>query len=177
MRLRRFAFCPTKTINGKFLIEKVASNVPVTNKFIAHAAFSLLLVSGQLAITAHAVGLDSAEMDLQPQDNPVELKESSRQLLERYSEDSEALKRGKQIYQSGCGGYCHASYSQSQSDAPYLLDCYWKYGGEPEQIYNVIANGVKGTRMQPLLGQLKNGADDIWRVVAYLKSASECAEP
>jgi mono/diheme cytochrome c family protein len=84
--------------------------------------------------------------------------------------------RGKKIFIGTCGAYCHSTHNVER-DAPSLFDCDWKDGGSDEQIFKSISDGVPGTRMPAWKGALPEGDDDIWRVVAYLRSASTCTTP
>ena len=95
---------------------------------------------------------------------------------DRFAKDPEAIKRGKAIFIGTCGAYCH-SLKKDNRDAPYLFDCEWLHGGTDEQIHATIANGVAGTRMVGFGDKLPQGDDDIWRVVAYLKSQRETCPP
>jgi mono/diheme cytochrome c family protein len=79
--------------------------------------------------------------------------------------------RGKAIFVGTCGAYCH-KMTTMESDAPNLLDCDWLHGGSDEEIFHTITHGVPGTRMVAFGGAIPDA--DIWRIVAYLKSASEC---
>jgi cytochrome c oxidase cbb3-type subunit 3 len=90
-----------------------------------------------------------------------------------FAADPEALKRGKSIFTGTCGGYCHMTVPGPR-DAPYLFDCEWLHGGSDEEIFATIAAGVPNTQMVPFGGALPEGDDDIWRVVAFLKSARVC---
>jgi mono/diheme cytochrome c family protein len=83
------------------------------------------------------------------------------------------VKRGKSIFVGTCGAYCH-SMTKDFRDAPYLFDCEWLHGGADEQIFATISNGVPGTRMIGFKDKLPQGDDDIWRLVAYLKSERKC---
>ena len=83
------------------------------------------------------------------------------------------VKRGKSIFVGTCGAYCH-SITKDFRDAPYLFDCEWLHGGADEQIFATISNGVPGTRMIGFKDKLPQGDDDIWRLVAYLKSERKC---
>lgn len=88
---------------------------------------------------------------------------------ELFAADPDAVKRGKSIFTGTCGGYCHNT-SPGPRDAPYLFDCVWKHGGSDQEVFNAIANGVPGTRMVAFKGALPEGDDDIWKVVAFLKT-------
>ena len=83
--------------------------------------------------------------------------------------DPAALKRGKAIFTGTCAGYCHGT-SPGPRDAPYLFDCVWNHGGSDAEVFNTISEGVPDTRMVSFGGKLPEGDEDIWRLVAYLKS-------
>ena len=84
--------------------------------------------------------------------------------------------RGQQLFAGTCGAYCHrmptAPAKAGTTDAPFLFDCDWLHGGSDEQIFHTITKGVPGTRMVAFGGAIPD--QDIWRIVAYLKSASQC---
>ena len=89
------------------------------------------------------------------------------------------IARGRALFTGTCGAYCHRASSApatvNASDAPSLFDCDWRRGGSDAQIFNTISKGVEGTRMVAFGGALPD--EDIWRIVAYLKSASLCNSP
>jgi len=90
-----------------------------------------------------------------------------------FARDPAAVARGRSIFIGTCGAYCHST-KNVERDAPSLFDCEWKHGGSDAQIFASISNGVPNTRMPAFTGALPQGDDDLWRVVAYLRSASEC---
>ena len=81
------------------------------------------------------------------------------------------LARGRGLFTGTCGAYCHKP-TPGPGDAPFLLDCDWLHGGSDREVFHTIATGVPGTRMVPFGGAMPDA--DIWRIVAYLKSASQC---
>jgi mono/diheme cytochrome c family protein len=91
----------------------------------------------------------------------------------KYLRDPEAVKRGRLIFVGTCGAYCHSTHDVER-DAPSLFDCEWKHGGSDTEIFASISNGVPNTRMPAWKGALPQGDEDIWKVIAYLRSASEC---
>ena len=91
----------------------------------------------------------------------------------RYAKDPAAVERGRLIFIGSCGGYCHDLHGAERA-APSLFDCTWKHGGSDEEIFHTISEGVPGTQMPPWKNGLPGGAEDIWKVVAYLRSASTC---
>lgn len=91
-----------------------------------------------------------------------------------YRADPAALARGRSIFLGTCGGYCHATDPGAGGDAPDLLDCQWLHGGSDAEIFQTISRGVPGTAMVAFAGQLAER--DIWRVIAWLRSASACSD-
>ena len=83
--------------------------------------------------------------------------------------DDDAVQRGRLIFAGTCAGYCH-KLSSERSDAPYLFDCEWVHGGTDQEIYNTISLGVAGSRMIAFGENFPEGADDLWKVIAYLKA-------
>ena len=89
--------------------------------------------------------------------------------VDKYMQDPAALKRGKSLFVGTCGAYCH-SFTPGARDAPFLFDCTWLHGGSDEEVFASISNGIPTTRMIGFGGKLPEGDDDIWRLVAFLKS-------
>ena len=95
-------------------------------------------------------------------------------LASQYLEDPEALARGEAVFVGTCSGYCHIP-GIVVGDVPDLFDCAWLHGGSSQDIFNVISNGWPGSRMVAFGGRLPDGDEDIWKIVAYLKSeTSDC---
>jgi mono/diheme cytochrome c family protein len=93
-------------------------------------------------------------------------------------QSADDVARGKALFTGTCGAYCHrpaeagdAGGGQSAA-APNLFGCEWRHGGSNAQIFQTISQGVAGTRMVPFGGAVPD--EDIWRIVAYLKSATQC---
>lgn len=84
--------------------------------------------------------------------------------------DPAALTRGQQLFNGVCAGYCHG-LSPGPRDAPYLFDCTWLHGGRDADLFQTVSEGVPNTQMIAYGGVLPEGDDDIWRLVAYIKSA------
>jgi mono/diheme cytochrome c family protein len=92
----------------------------------------------------------------------------SESIADTYITDEVAIQRGRLIFAGTCAGYCH-KLSSERSDAPYLFDCEWIHGGTDQQIYTSISQGIAGTRMIPFGENFPEGADDLWKIIAYLK--------
>ncbi len=81
------------------------------------------------------------------------------------------IARGRSIFIGTCGAYCHR-INAANGDAPNLFDCDWLHGESDDEVFHTITHGVSGTRMVAFGGALPD--EDIRRIVAYLKSASQC---
>jgi mono/diheme cytochrome c family protein len=90
-------------------------------------------------------------------------------IADSYAMDPVAVQRGRLIFAGTCAGYCH-KVSAERSDAPYLFDCEWVHGGADHEIYTTISQGVPGTRMMAFGENFPEGADDLWKIIAYLKA-------
>jgi len=82
-----------------------------------------------------------------------------------------AVERGKELFIGTCSAYCHKT-TNVPSQAPFLFDCDWLHGGSSKEIFHTITTGVPGTRMVSFKDAFSE--QDIWSIVAYLKSASQC---
>jgi mono/diheme cytochrome c family protein len=92
-----------------------------------------------------------------------------------FAEDPVALERGRKLFVGTCAGYCHVAGGRGLGNAPDLLDCEWRHGGSDGEIFAVLRAGIPGTPMLGYAGRLPD--DDLWRVIAYLRSASRCPPP
>lgn len=98
----------------------------------------------------------------------------------RLLQSPDDLARGKALFTGTCAAYCHRpsqpeGAGAAAADAPYLFGCEWKHGGSNAQIFQTISQGAPGTRMVAFGGSVPD--EDIWRIVAYLKAASQCKAP
>jgi len=84
------------------------------------------------------------------------------------------VKRGKSLFIGVCGAYCHSFHDGARGDVPDLFDCEWKNGTSDEQIFQIISNGVVGTRMVGFKTVMPDGDTDIWKLVAFLRVESTC---
>lgn len=88
-----------------------------------------------------------------------------------YASDPEALKRASQVFRAVCTGYCHST-GTVQKEAPDLFDCTWSHGSSDQEIFDTVSGGVPATQMQAFGGKLPD--EDLWKLVAYLRSRSKC---
>ncbi len=84
--------------------------------------------------------------------------------------------RGKELYEEDCT-LCHGEYGDGKGMAVGIspppadfTDTEWKYGGELEEIFRIISNGIPGTMMPPWV-QLPE--TDRWALTYYVKAFSE----
>jgi cytochrome c oxidase cbb3-type subunit 3 len=84
-----------------------------------------------------------------------------------YEENAYAVSQGKSLYNAyNCNG-CH--FQGGGGIGPPLMDADWIYGSRPENIFETIAEGRPNG--MPAFGR-KIGADQIWQIVAYVRSMS-----
>jgi mono/diheme cytochrome c family protein len=86
------------------------------------------------------------------------------QLIKGNLDDQLAL--GEKVYKSKCFA-CHSLEGRG-SMAPNLTDSYWKYVNSEEELYDVIANGKKGTMMMAYKNFLS--PEELQAVFTYLKT-------
>ena len=90
-----------------------------------------------------------------------------------YEQNSVALAEGRRLFQSyNCAG-CHGDHAGGGM-GPSLRDEDWIYGGTSAQVFNSIAEGR--AHGMPAWG-LKVPEDQIWKLVAYIKSLRTPKEP
>jgi PQQ-dependent dehydrogenase (methanol/ethanol family) len=87
----------------------------------------------------------------------------------RFSGDPAAIAAGMAVYNATCVG-CH----KPGGSGPALNTGDFTHGDDDYDIFQVIRAGIVGTQM-PSFSSLS--ADNVWRVVAYLKSLSKQAAP
>lgn len=80
----------------------------------------------------------------------------------------EAIKEGEKIFDAKCAD-CHGGDAMGQS-GPDLTDDKWIYGGSDAEVFETVTNGRKGG-MPSWKSEL--GKDDIWKVIAYIRSLSK----
>jgi cytochrome c oxidase cbb3-type subunit 3 len=84
-----------------------------------------------------------------------------------YSENAYAISEGQRLYTwFNCVG-CHAN--GGGGSGPPLMDDEWIYGSEPAQVFATIVEGRP--RGMPAFGE-RVPANDVWRLVAYVRSLS-----
>jgi mono/diheme cytochrome c family protein len=92
-----------------------------------------------------------------------------------FTGNAEAITMGKTIFEATCAGYCHSTESSRRPGrCPNLFDCEWKYGNSDGAIFYSLMQGVPKTEMVGFKGKLPD--EILWKVVAYLRSASRCQE-
>lgn len=109
---------------------------------------------------------------------PVELSQ-----VQIFMADPAAVRRGQAIFEGSCANFCHAIHAQSASpetvefDAHYLFDCEWKHGETDQDIFDVVTVGIAETRMVGFGSNFPQGDDDLWKIIAYLRSNQQtCSE-
>jgi mono/diheme cytochrome c family protein len=81
------------------------------------------------------------------------------------------LARGHALFVGTCGAYCH-KMTEAHGDAPFLFGCDLPLAKTDQMMFHTITHGVPGSRMVAFGGAIPD--EDIWRIVAYLKTNSQC---
>lgn len=90
--------------------------------------------------------------------------------VQAFMADASALARGQAIFEGSCASFCHTMEPEAELDASFLFDCQWNHGSLDQEIFDTVTNGVVGTRMVGFGSNFPEGDDDLWKVIAYLRS-------
>ena len=92
-----------------------------------------------------------------------------------FAGNAEAIAAGKAMFEATCAGYCHATESAKRNGrCPNLFDCEWKHGGSDGEVFHTVTEGVSRTEMVGFKGRLPD--EVLWKIIAYLRSASQCQD-
>jgi putative heme-binding domain-containing protein len=87
-----------------------------------------------------------------------------------FSGDPKAITQGAVLFRQECV-FCHGVAARGGMRGPDLTTGSWSHGGADADLVRTITDGVPGTAMPP--NNLK--ADEIWRIVAYLRTLQQPA--
>lgn len=137
------------------------------NLLIVFAMFAVafLSVSCETGPTNTAAGGATPAVSMPVGPVPGMLKQASGE-LNPYANDRIAIAAGRKLFiQMNCYG-CHGGHGGGGM-GPSLRDATWIYGGTDAEVFSSIAEG-RGKGM-PAWGT-KLPSDEIWKLVAYIKS-------
>jgi mono/diheme cytochrome c family protein len=103
-------------------------------------------------------------------EQPVELGLADTAEVQAFMTDAAAVARGQAIFEGSCASFCHTMELTAALEASFLFDCQWNHGSSDQDIFNTITSGVAGTRMVGFGSNFPEGDDDLWKVIAYLRS-------
>ena len=86
--------------------------------------------------------------------------------------DSTAITKGAVLFRQECM-YCHGVAARGGVRGPDLTTGSWTHGGSDADLAETIKDGVPGTAMPPH----NLTADEIWQIVAYLRTVEQPIEP
>jgi alcohol dehydrogenase (cytochrome c) len=88
-----------------------------------------------------------------------------------FADDANAPAAGKRLFDASCVA-CHGAAGSGTERAPTLDTGRFKHGDEDFDLFQTIQKGVAGTQMPPF-SALR--AEEIWQLVAYVRSLSRIA--
>jgi cytochrome c oxidase cbb3-type subunit 3 len=142
----------------------------------------VLLLSGSLifgatacrrATTTQAVALDGPAINANPVGPVPGAIQNIQYGKNPFADDSVALQDGRRLFDwYNCSG-CHGGHAGGGM-GPSLRDPVWLYGNRDDQIFDTIAHGRSNG--MPAWGS-KIPKDQIWELVAYIKSMGTPNEP
>lgn len=94
--------------------------------------------------------------------------------------DVEALARGEALFRGTCANYCHSIPGEDtpgtviqDAVATFLFDCQWQQENDNDSIFTTVTTGIAGTRMVGFGSNFPGGQDDLWKIIAYLRSNTQ----
>jgi len=108
----------------------------------------------QVAIAAACICVASAHAQQDATNNP-------------FANDPAAVAAGRVLYQQTCEA-CHGGEARGDR-GPALATGSLRHGNEDDDLFHNIRAGIPGTQMPAFAGL---AADDIWRIISYLRSLS-----
>ncbi|MBL4572786.1 MAG: c-type cytochrome [Gammaproteobacteria bacterium] len=106
-------------------------------------------------------------------EQPVEPELADTAEVQAFMADVSALARGQAIFEGSCASFCHTMEIETELDASFLFDCQWNHGSTDQDIFNTVTSGIVGTRMVGFGSNFPEGDNDLWKVIAYLRSKQQ----
>ena len=95
-------------------------------------------------------------------------------LLDGYMQDPLAVERGARIYSGTCAQFCHGAKPRVGEDVN-LFDCQWRFGNTADEMFQITTSGIPGTRMVGYGNNFPEGKQDLWKLIAFIKTKQpEC---
>ncbi|PCJ23890.1 MAG: hypothetical protein COA96_10975 [SAR86 cluster bacterium] len=90
-------------------------------------------------------------------------------IVEGFMADESAVARGGALFEGSCANFCH-TFELVESDALFLFDCQWKNGSTDQELFDIVTVGVPDTRMVGFGSNFPEGDDDLWKIIAFIRS-------
>ncbi len=100
--------------------------------------------------------------------------EAPMSLLDAYMQNPMAVEGGATIYSGTCAQFCHDAEPRVGEEVN-LFDCQWRFGNTADEIFQITTSGIPGTRMVGYGNNFPEGKQDLWKVIAFIKTKQpEC---
>ena len=95
-------------------------------------------------------------------------------LLDSNTQDPMAVEGDARLYSGTCAQFCHNAEPRVGEDVN-LFDCQWRSGNTAEEIFQITTSGIPGTRMVGYGNNFPEGKQDLWKLIAFIKTKQpEC---
>jgi len=119
-----------------------------------------VMLAAALLLAGAVIAIGFADGTVQAGDAPAAAKE----MKNPFEGKPEAIKAGEKIFDAKCSE-CHMDGTGGAG--PDLTDDKWIYGGSDAEVFETVSGGRKGG-MPSWKSELSK--DDIWQVIAYIRS-------
>jgi len=117
---------------------------------VIYGAYYFWLGMGDLQIAEYEKEVAAAQINMQNRPQVDAIDENNITLLT----DEENLTAGAELFATKTCVTCHGANGEGNAIGPNMADEYWIHGNTPNELFQVIKNGVPTKGMTPFKGQL-----------------------
>lgn len=128
---------------------------------VVYGAYYFWLGMGDLQEAEYANEVAAAEINMK-KEAPSDFDETNIALFT----DETNLNAGAEIFATKTCVTCHGAKGEGNAIGPNMTDEYWIHGNTPEELFQIIKNGVPAKGMTPFAGQLTE--EQMVQVLSYI---------